>query len=116
MRVCFLVPDLRPSGGIAIVAEHARRLPGHGIEAEVLVHGDAAGRSREWDVAIATFWTTWPELAEVPARRRAIFLQSVEGRFYREPELFDRLGANAALAQDCGYLGVARWIRDLLSE
>ena len=116
MRACFLVPELRPSGGIAVVLEHARRLAGHGIEAEVLVAGDPRAREREWDVAIATFWTTWPELHELRARRRAIFLQSVEERFYREAEPFDRLGADAALAQDAGYLVVAGWMRELMSE
>src|SRR5215218_6242153 len=115
MRACFLVPELRPSGGIAVVLEHARRLAGHGITAEVLVAGDRRAREHEWDVAIATFWTTWPELHELRARRRAIFLQSVEERFYRDTEPFDRLGADAALAQDAGYLVVATWMRDLLA-
>jgi O-antigen biosynthesis protein len=116
MRVCFLVPELRPSGGIAVVAEHARRLAQHGIRAEVLVSSDGAARSRDWDVAIATFWTTWPDLCELRARRRAIFLQSIEERFYRESEPFERLGASAALAQGAGYIVVAAWMRDLLGE
>src|SRR5215217_2372979 len=115
MRVCFLVPELRPSGGIAVALEHARRLGDHAIEAEVLVAGDPRAREGEWDVAIATFWTTWLELHELRSRRRAIFLQSVEARFYRDTEPFDRLGADAALAQDAGYFVVAGWMRDLLA-
>jgi O-antigen biosynthesis protein len=115
MRVCFLVPELRPSGGIAVVLEHARRLGDHAIEAEVMVAGDPRARESEWDVAIATFWTTWPELHELRSRRRAVFLQSVEARFYRDTEPFDRLGADAALAQDAGYFVVAGWMRDLLA-
>ena len=116
MHVCFLVPELRPSGGVSVVVEHARRLQAHGLEAQVKASGDPELRTREWDVGIATFWSTWLELHELCCRRRAVFLQNAEARFYPETEPFERLGADAALAQDAGYFVVAGWLRDLIAE
>ncbi|MCW2991312.1 MAG: hypothetical protein JWM73_1906, partial [Solirubrobacterales bacterium] len=67
MRVCFLVPDLSRSGGIDVVQDHARRLAAdHAVHAEVVPVAPGpeldAARAADWDVALATWWTTIPQL------------------------------------------------------
>lgn len=107
MRVCFLLPDLSPSGGVDVVLGHARRLAAHGIRATVLLTGRtgvpgaadgvdvrALADDRErWDVALATWWTTALLLPGVDAARRVVFAQSVDARFYAADEAAERLGA-----------------------
>src|SRR5215211_8302356 len=99
MRVCFILPTLRPSGGVGVVAAHARGLlDDHGVEAELVVteqtHGSPVGANgvpvrtleeaagRRYDVAVATWWQTAQALWKLDARRRAMLLQSFEQRFY----------------------------------
>jgi hypothetical protein len=131
VRACFLLKDLAPSGGVNVVLEHARRLPAHGVEAEVLLTAgappsesgagvrvrtveEAAGE--RYDIALATWWETVRDLLEVDAARRAIFLQNLEQRYYREDEAWDRLGASAALASPVHFVVVARWMEELLAR
>lgn len=133
MRVCFLLPSLRPSGGAAVAAEHARGLAReHGAEADLVVtepggerpagFGDLPVRTlselggRRYDVAVATWWQTASALWELGAARRALLLQSFEQRFYDPDAPFERLGAEAVLALPLDYLAVAPWIRDVLAE
>ena len=85
MRVCLLLPELRPSGGVALALAYARRLAARGTEVEVLLTqaepppagGDLAARRiaeahGSYDVAIATWWQTAHSLWEVEARQRII--------------------------------------------
>ncbi|HET6551714.1 MAG TPA: glycosyltransferase family 4 protein [Solirubrobacter sp.] len=129
MRVAFVVNDLQLSGGVGVVVEHARQLVRRqGIEAELVlareqseprwsfaglpdvpVHGMAAARGRDYDVVLATWWETVGPALELPARRHAYFVQSLEDRFYRpgEPQKLA-----AALTHDLPLpvITEARWI------
>jgi hypothetical protein len=128
MRVALLVPSLQPSGGVLIAVQHARALREHaGIDAALVkcthepgtlaVEGvptlEAAEAMIEtWDVAVATWWTTWPTAAELDARRRALLLQGLDERFYRSSEPFERLGATMAVASADELIAVSRHLRD----
>ena len=121
MRICFLLQELGRSGGAATVLGHAERLRSrHGFDVDVVVtdpRAEPADRpSGEYDVAIATWWQTAAALYRVNARRRALFVQSFEERFYRPTEPFARLGAGLVLALPVDYLVVAEWMRDALAE
>ncbi|MBX5441445.1 MAG: glycosyltransferase family 4 protein [Solirubrobacteraceae bacterium] len=134
MNVAFLVNDLQLSGGVGVVVEHARQLPRHGIEAalvlareredpdwrfrglgEVEVLSLAQARERRFDVALATWWATTEPLFELPARRRAYFVQSLEDRFYR-PDDPQRLGAALTHDLPVDVVTEARWIAETLEE
>src|SRR4051794_35538010 len=83
MRVAFLVPSLQPSGGVLTAVGHARLLreraqidaalvvctdePGRIAAGDVPVLDAAAAMEATWDVAIATWWTTWATAAELDA-------------------------------------------------
>ena len=116
MRVCLVLPELRPSGGVAIAMGHAARLREQaGFDVDVVTL-DARTLPRErYDVAVATWWETLPALLELDARRRVVLVQSAEERFYRPEESFERLGAALALSAPVHFLVVARWLEDLVT-
>lgn len=132
-RACILVHELGRSGGMAVIAAHARALAADGrLEPELVVTGAAGdlpadldgvpvasladARGREYDVAVGTWWTTAGHLFELGARVRVMFLQSLEDRFYAEKDFFERLGASSLLALPVHFVTVASWIRDVLAE
>ena len=133
MRACFVLPSLRPSGGVAVAVAHARGLVrDHGVETELLVlelGGEQPAEvdgvpvralaeigERRYDVAIATWWQTAAALWEIDAARRTILLQSFEQRFYDPHASFERLAAESTLALPLSFLAVAPWMRDVLAK
>lgn len=114
MRVCFLLHELGRAGGMGVIAGHVERLRKRGWEAEVVLT-DAID-DREWDFALATWWETAEALWRVRARRRGVFLQSLEERFYGERELLQRLGAASVLGLPVDYVTIGTWMRDVLAE
>lgn len=128
-RVAFLVEELGRSGGMAVIRRHARHLREvEGMDAELVVCGTRGGLGeeevpvrrlaevRDYDVAIATWWTTAEALFELEARRRVAFVQNLEFRFYRDSELADRLGALSVLDLPVDYIVVASHMQALLAE
>lgn len=129
-RVAFLVEELGRSGGMAVIRRHARHLREvEGMDVELVVCGVRAPLEeeehvpvrrladvRDYDVAIATWWTTAEALFELEARRRVAYLQNLEFRFYREHELADRLGALSVLDLPVDYIVVASHMQVLLAE
>lgn len=118
MRVCLVLPELRPSGGVAIAVGHAARLRERGgFDVDVVTLDSLADAQRErYDVAVATWWETLPALLELDARRRVAFVQSAEERFYRPEESFERLGAALALTAPVHFFVVARWLENLVTR
>jgi glycosyltransferase involved in cell wall biosynthesis len=119
VRICFLVPELGRSGGAETIRSYARLLEERaGFQVE-LVQTDAEpiqGGRDPYDVAIATWWGTAAHLWRVPARRRAVLLQSIESRFYEERHFFERLAAEEVLSLPVAFVTVAGWMRELLGE
>ena len=114
MRVCFLLHELGRAGGMGVVAGHADRLRARGWDAEVVLADEVD--DRQWDFALATWWETAEALWRVNARRRGVFLQSLEERFYGEDELMQRLGAASVLGLPVDYVTIGSWMRDVLAE
>ena len=117
MKICFVLPDVSPSGGVAVAAAHARGLQrDHGVEAELLTLDDLGEARGRYDLAIATWWQTVPALWQLDAVRRAALLQSFEQRFYDRDAPFERLSAECTLAMAVDFIGVAPWMRHVLTE
>src|ERR1700754_3414743 len=101
MRTAFLLHELGRAGGMGVVAGHARRLgaeivltkPGRGSLDGVTVRSLDEAREQEYDVVLATWWETAAALWELRAGTRALFLQSLEERFYGERDILERCGA-----------------------
>jgi O-antigen biosynthesis protein len=133
VRVAFVVNDLQLSGGVGVVIEHARQLSrrhGFAVElvlardqaepewgypglADVPVHGMEAALAADYDVVVATWWETVGPALELPARRHAYFVQSLEDRFYR-PHEAQRLAAAITHDLPLHVITEARWIAETL--
>jgi O-antigen biosynthesis protein len=133
VRVAFVVNDLQLSGGVGVVVEHARQLTRrHGFTVDLVlardqdepewrfpglgdlqVHGMDRARAADYDVAVATWWETVGPALELPARRHAYFIQSLEDRFYR-PHEAQRLGAALSHDVPLHVITEARWIAETL--
>lgn len=134
MKVAFLVPSLRLSGGLNVVVEHGSRLAlSHGFEVTMVVthhQGEEPwayeglshvrvldlvdARVESFDLAVATWWDTVTHLPEIDAKHCAYFVQSLEDRFFSEDD------PQAALAGLTYRLGLpviteARWIADVFA-
>jgi glycosyltransferase involved in cell wall biosynthesis len=130
VRLCFVVQELSPSGGVSVIVSHARALAAAGHEVELVVtDGNATSqvdgltvrsleeaRERNYDWAIATWWETAGPAFGLRARRRLAFLQSFEALFYRPEEVFERQGAAAVLGLPVDFVVVGDWMRELLAE
>lgn len=135
MRVAFLVNDLQLSGGVGVIAQHARRLAAlegwevnlvlvreqegsswHGYEelAAVKVCSREQALAERFDIAVATWWETTFSLFELKAERYVYFVQSLEDRFYGHDEA-ERLGAALTLDLPVSFITEARWIADTLA-
>jgi len=134
VKLAFLVPSLRLSGGLNVVVEHGSRLArDHGFDVTmVITHhqgeepwpydglahvrvvdlDDVTGES--FDLAVATWWDTVARLPDLDVKRCAYFVQSLEDRFFTEDD------PQAALAGLTYRLGLpviteARWIADVFA-
>jgi glycosyltransferase involved in cell wall biosynthesis len=118
VRVCFVLPSLRPSGGVAVARQHAQGLREHGVEAELVVvePGGEPPDERAYDIAIGTWWETSAALFQLNAARRVMLLQSFEQRFYDGDAPFERLSAESTLSLPLDFVAVAPWLRDMLAE
>lgn len=136
MRVAFLVNDLQLSGGVGVIAQHARRLSAldgwevslvlvrdqdetiwHGYEQLASVHVSSRRQALEehYDIVIATWWETTFSLFELSSERYAYFVQSLEDRFYRHDEA-ERMGAALTLDLPVAFITEAGWIAETLSQ
>lgn len=134
MRIAFLLSALGRSGGVNAVLQHARWLTeGFDCDVTIFVHADrlplddaGAGQfSRvrllhevppdepEFDIAIATYWETAFWIHEIPARRYAHFVQSLEDRF-APPRTGMRLQARTSQGLPLKLFTEAEWISEAL--
>lgn len=102
LRMVFLIGSADISGGSYVIFEHALHAQRQGCEVVIVPIFDMAGvapdwhpalrelefatfeqiASRDFDVAIATWWPTVYELPRVRFRHAIYFVQSAESRFY----------------------------------
>jgi glycosyltransferase involved in cell wall biosynthesis len=134
VRVAFLTQDLQLSGGVGVIVAHAVQLTRQGFEVDLVLtrsfdkpdwahHGLSTvnvrsfeeARSRDYDVALATWWETSEHLLELRAARHACFVQSLEDRFYGVEAPW-RTAAGLALDLPVRYVTEARWIADTLER
>ena len=105
-KICFLLNSVSISGGVYVVFQHALYMQSHGFDITIAVqdaffdktcywHPDAQllkimpldeAREKNYDLVIATFWSTVFELPKFKAVRVAYFVQSVESRFYESSD------------------------------
>jgi glycosyltransferase involved in cell wall biosynthesis len=129
VRVAFVIKDLRLSGGVGVVIEHARHLVAnhefevtlvhagerspddwpfrHLAHLEVLSPDEAAART--YDVAVSTWWQTAASLFDLTADRYVSFVQSLEERFYAQGDA-NRFAAALSLNLPVTFVTEAQWL------
>ena len=125
LRVAFLLHTLSRSGGVGIILGYVQRLRAHNIEVEIVLTSPdpgaaipdlpdvkvlprSAAADRDYDIAIGTWWETADALFEVPARRRALFLQGLEQFYYRDEAPFEQLASALPLLLPIHYIAVSQ--------
>lgn len=135
MKIAFVVPDTHLSGGIGVVAEHARRLRlDHGFDVSLVLDRDMPGQwtyeqlegvpmlplpdaqEQEFDVVVATWWETTYALFTLRSARYAYFVQSLEDRFFPREHLPQQVGAGLTYALPVSFITEARWIQRTLHQ
>ena len=132
MKIAFVLNDLRLSGGVNVVLQHASRLASRGdTEVSLLVRDEVDeswyeplvkksaviveedwGRST-YDIAIATYWETILTLGKVKASSYVWFCQLYEDRFFpdRNPSISSMQIAGSI---PLPVVTEAHWLKDLL--
>lgn len=132
MKIAFVLNDLRLSGGVNVVLQHASRMAAAGkddvfllirdkiddtwfepfIGKSVIVLPDA-WQDDSYDIAIATYWETLLVLGDVKAEAYVWFCQLYEDRFFpdRNPSISSMQIAGSI---PLPVVTEAQWLRDLL--
>jgi len=132
--VAFLLGDPKISGGTNVILEHALAMQaaGHSVTlvtprpvlagelawkpgADTLARATAAGlRRRSLDLAVATWWRSAFDLAELDAGACAYFVQSIESRFFAGEHPRWQALARASYHLPLPVITEAGWIADYL--
>ena len=130
-KIGYVIPGTGISGGIAVICEHANRLIERGYDVS-LVSEDNTDEiawfpnlladvvpldkaDQNYDILVATGWSTAYTVQKLPVSRRVYLVQSDESRFFPEDD------KNVSLAlqtyeMDFEFVTVARWLQNWLKN
>jgi len=132
-RVAYIVPGLGIGGGVAVVCQHCNRLLRRGFDVAIVNSNPVNLLELDWfpnqkapvcsiedidgnyDIAVATGWTTAYNLREFPASKKFYFVQSDESRFY-PPGSQLHSQARKTYNFDFNYFTEAKWIQHWLQD
>jgi len=131
MRIGFVLNDLRLSGGVNVVLQHASRIASRGDEVFLLIREEIADgwykpllgnavvvppqhwKDGSYDIAVATYWETLLVLGEVNSKSYVWFCQLYEDRFFpdRNPSISSMQIAGSI---PLPVITEAHWLQDLI--
>lgn len=132
MKIAFVLNDLRLSGGVNVILQHASRMASTGSDKVFLLiresiddhwHQPLVGKAKiipreDWqndsyDIAIATYWETLLLLGDVTSKSYVWFCQLYEDRFFpdRNPSISTMQIAGSI---PLPVVTEAHWLQDLL--
>lgn len=132
MKIAFVLNDLRLSGGVNVILQHASRMESAGrdqifilireaiddawfepIIGKAVIVAQEHWPDTEYDIAVATYWETLLVLGEVKAKSYVWFCQLFEDRFFpdRNPSISSMQIAGAI---PLPVVTEAHWLQDLL--
>lgn len=134
-KICYLVPGVKISGGIAVIFKHANMLSEKGYDVRILSLSNSNDgtwfpgqkveiipysktkkmlKSGEADVLVATAYSTAFTVDMANARRKIYFVQSDERRFFEDKKI--RAMIERTYGMDCEYMTEAKWIQKWLKD
>ena len=140
-RIAFVLSSGEISGGANVIFCHAMQLAEQGAVVALISNTLLTREAISWhpistiyehpnlkwrdffdasainfDIAIATFWSTYFDLWKVKATNYAYFVQSIESRFYPTSQLMLRNVVEATYDMPCGFITEAKWIQSYLKK
>jgi glycosyltransferase involved in cell wall biosynthesis len=130
-KIGYVIPGCGISGGIAVICQHVNRLLRRGYD--VVMISEDGNTSIDWfpnqkvqviplkeaddnfDILVATGWSTAYTVRNMNAKRKFYFVQSDESRFYPQGSREQKL-AMESYKFDFEYLTEALWIKRWLKE
>ena len=132
-KVAFIVPALGIGGGLATVCQHCNRLLRRGFDMSIVYNNLLEFHALDWfpdqqvevrsieniednyDVAVATGWSTAYNLLHFPACRKYYFVKSDETRFFPDDtELVEEIRKTYTF--DFNYITEGKWIQQWLLD
>jgi GT2 family glycosyltransferase len=133
LKIAYVLPTTGIGGGPAVVCEHANRLKARGYDVTIVidpVYQDSYDLSWfpnqcvpvipldkaviDYDILIATGWTTAHTLKALNAKKKYYFVQSDERRFTDDRRTKERI--NKTYSMDYGFITEAKWIKKWLKD
>ena len=133
MRIVFVLPGLKPGGGVRVVFEHANRLQQRGhqvsiasldgdsvqrwfpLTVPIISRGELLRQAADIDVVIATGWQTASVCLSLPARARVYYVQMFESLFYQDCRMQRDAYATYQWPFD-GFVTISQWLQRMLAE
>lgn len=130
-KIGYVIPGTGISGGIAVICEHANRLLQRGYDITLISEDNKTNISwypnqlvevipldkaaDNYDILIATGWTTAYSVLNLKAKRKFYFVQSDESRFYEENDpIIPKVLKTYEL--DFEFITEAKWIQSWLKN
>jgi glycosyltransferase involved in cell wall biosynthesis len=131
-KIGYVIPGTAISGGVAVVCEHVNRLIRRGYDVSI-VSEDNLDRiawfpnqlapviplgqilEENYDILVATGWTTAYTVQRLEADRKFYFVQSDESRFY-PPGDFREKRAKKTYKMDFEFITMAKWLQNWLKK
>lgn len=131
MKIGYLIPGCGVSGGVHVVCQHVNRLAERGHDARIITL-DSSERldwfpnqrvpvhelddfPQDLDILVATSWATSFHVVQLPAKRKAYFVQSDEIRFHVPGSYFEHVTRLSYLL-NFAFITEARWLQGWLLE
>lgn len=132
IRIGYVVSGTAISGGLAVVCEHANGLFQRGFDISIITE-DGLDRinwfpnqrvpvipveksaTEDYDILVATGWTTAYTVQKLDASRKFYFVQSDESRFYPSGD-FRAKRARKTYKMDFEFFTMAGWLQDWLEK
>ena len=133
MRIAFVLPALKPGGGVRVVFEHANRLQQRGhqvsiasldgdtvqrwfpLAVPIISRGELLRQAADCDVVVATGWQTASICLSLPARARVYYVQMFESLFYQDCRMQRDAYATYQWPFD-GFVTISQWLQRMLAE
>ncbi|NOU87931.1 glycosyltransferase [Paenibacillus sp. LMG 31460] len=128
-KIAYLLAGTGISGGLSVICKHANSLLDRGYDVSFITEDNS--NTIEWypsqlvniipidnipnnfDIIIATYWTTAYTLENIPSKRKLYFVQSNESIFFPE-ESNEYKAAYNTYTKDYEIITMAKWLQDWL--
>lgn len=131
MKIVYILPNNRISGGTIVVLQHRQNLleMGHDVFLVTQDNSNALNWQKDveitpfnefnemdaYDVAIATFWETVSLLSKINAKRKFYFVQQDERNFYHKNSEIKKV-EDTYKRKNIKYFTMAHWIQHWLAD